>query len=476
MLDSWTLAGLVIALIHGAGLLTSVHVLMTGRTPQGALAWIFFLLLFPYLAVPLYWIFGPRRYDGYIDSRLTSPTPFDGIVAELQEAGDQFICERENGRSALVALERIVRLPFTRGNEIELLIDGEATFGAFFDAIQAAEHYVAIQFFIVHDDDIGRKMKNALIERAAAGVEVLFLFDEVGSRNLPDRYKEDLRDAGVRIQPFSTTRHANRLQLNFRNHRKLVLVDGKIGFVGGLNCGDEYMGRDPVLSPWRDTFTRIHGPSVQALQLSFVEDWHWATDEIPDWNWAPKAAPSGVDWNALVLPTGPADTFESCSLLFVALFHAAESRLWISSPYFVFDNQVLSALQLAALRGVDVRILVPERADYETAYFAGWSFHDDVLESGCRIYRYKSGFLHQKAVLVDEDLALLGTMNLDNRSMRLNFEIGILVENETFAGRVEEMLAQDFKEASEVRQEDLAEESFFFRLKARVARLFAPIL
>ena len=170
MPDSWTIVGLLIALTHVAGLFTAIHVLMTGRTPQGALAWIFSLLLFPYLAVPLYWVFGPRRYDGYIDSRLTSQTPFDEIVGELHESGGEYICDRDAGRSSLVALERIVRLPFTHGNEVQLLVDGEATFRAFFEAIRGAQRYIAVQFFIVHDDHIGRDMKDALIERARAGV------------------------------------------------------------------------------------------------------------------------------------------------------------------------------------------------------------------------------------------------------------------------------------------------------------------
>ncbi len=385
MLEFPILTGLLLVVIHGVGFLCSVHVLMTGRTPQGALAWIFFLVLLPYVAIPLYWIFGPRHYDGCIDARLSHPSPFDGIADELRSVSGQFILDRQDGRSALIALERIVRLPFTRGNHVELLIDGEATFDSFFAAIRGAQHYIAVQFFIVHDDQIGRKMRAELIDRVRDGVEVLFLYDEVGSRSLTDAYKQDLRNAGVQIQPFSTTRHANRFQLNFRNHRKMIVVDGKVAFVGGLNCGDEYLGRDPKLTPWRDTFTRIEGPSVHALQLSFIEDWHWATDNIPDWNWRPQSAPSGADWTALVLPTGPADTFESCSLLFVALFHAAETRLWISTPYFVFDNQIVSALQLAALRGVDVRILVPDHADHPTVYYAGCSFHREVLESDCRI-------------------------------------------------------------------------------------------
>ena len=471
-----TLYSIFIACVHSLGLVTAIRVLMGGRTPQGTLAWIFFLILVPYLAIPLYVVFGPKRYAGYVDARATRPSPFDGIVDELRMGAGSFIVDRDGGRSALVALERIVQMPFTRGNDVELLIDGQATFGAFFEAIASAEHYVAVQFFIVHDDQVGREMKNALIERAQAGVEVLFLFDEVGSHALPDAYKDELNDAGVQVQPFSTTRRSNRFQLNFRNHRKLIVVDGKTGFVGGLNCGDEYLGRDPKMSPWRDTFTRVKGPAVLALQLSFVEDWHWATDRIPDWNWTPEAAKSGVDWSALVLPTGPADTLESCSLLFVALCNTAESRLWISSPYFVFDNQILSALQLAALRGVDVRIIVPEETDNRMAQLAAWSLFGDVLESGCRIFSYQEGFLHQKAILVDEDLALVGTMNLDNRSMRLNFEVGILVENETFTERVAAMFEKDLDRSTEVRPSNLAKRNFWYRLQARAARLFAPIL
>lgn len=470
------LVGLLIAAIHGVGFACAVHVLITGRTPQGALAWIFFLILMPYAAIPLYWVFGPRRYAGYIDARLRRPSPLSAIADELIAAIGAFVVDQNGTRSTLVALERIVHLPFTRGNHIELLIDGAATFESFFAAIRSAEDYIAVQFFIVHDDEIGRRMKDELAARACAGVQVLFLYDEIGSRALPDCYRNDLRRAGVRIEPFSTTRHSNRFQINFRNHRKLLIVDGLVGFVGGINCGDEYLGRNPKFSPWRDTFARIEGPSVQALQLSFVEDWHWATDELPDWNWQPAPCASGADQKALVLPTGPADIFESCNLLFVALIHSAATRLWISTPYFVFDNQILSALQLAGLRGVDVRILVPERGDHAAVHYAGCSFHQDVLESDVRIFQYQEGFLHQKAMLVDDDLALLGTMNLDNRSMRLNFELGVLVEDCAVARDVETMLISDFRRAAELRLSDLESRSLRFRLASRAARLCAPIL
>ncbi|MEL6428981.1 MAG: cardiolipin synthase [Planctomycetota bacterium] len=469
------LSALVLA-AHGLGLASAAHVLMSGRTPQGVVAWIGFLLTIPYVAVPLYWVFGLRRYDGYVDARHARPSPFDGVVEELRMNTAAFVEEVPARTDLVVALERLVQLPLVGSSHVRTLVDGDAAFGCVEAAIDAATSYVLLQFFIVRDDGLGRRVSDALVRARERGVAVHFLYDEVGSRTLTDAFRERLRSSGARIEAFATTRRSHRFQLNFRNHRKLVVVDGVRAFTGGHNLGDEYLGLHPELSPWRDTFFELEGPVVQPLQLAFLEDWYWATDEIPDWRWEPRPAEGGPPVRALVLPTGPADEFESGTLLFVSLFHSAQRRLWISTPYFVFDGQILSALQLAALRGVDVRILVPEHADYETAYYAGWSFHREVLDAGCRIFRYDAGFMHQKAVLVDDDLALIGTMNLDNRSMRLNFELSVLVEGSSFAEELGGVLEADFEASNEVTLADMEETTTWFRLKARAARLFAPIL
>lgn len=479
MLDHWTL-GLLLLIFEALGIMSVVHVLMRGPTPQGVLAWIFFLITVPIFAVPLYWIFGPRKYDGYIDARRSTGAPFDGVVDRLRIDAIPLIVEREVEPPLVVALERLVRLPLTKGNRVDLLIDGEATRDAIFEVIDAAHETVLLQFFILRDDGFGVALAERLEAARARGVRVAFLYDEIGSRGLSKGYVRRLEAAGVEIEPFATTRRSHRFQLNFRNHRKVVVVDGEVGFVGGMNIGDEYLGLDPELSPWRDTFVRARGPVVAALQLSFLEDWYWATDQVPDWPWplhsAPNATEGGRTGHAIALPTGPADPFETCSLTFVALIDAAEDRLWIATPYFVFDTQVMAALQLAALRGVDVRVLVPERSDHAMAYYAGWSYHERVLESGCRIFRYAQGFMHQKALLVDDRWSMIGTKNLDNRSMRLNFEISLLVECPVFAAEVEEMLERDLAASVEVTRGRLDEQGPWFRLKARAARLFAPIL
>ena len=471
----YTLAGIFVAVAHLLGMASSWDAVMTGRTPQGTIAWIFSLVTIPYVSVPLYWVFGRRRYQGYVDARRAGHTSINVVAEDLRgRAGEHVTLLDEDDRHFEV-LEQLVSLPFTHGNDAGLLVDGKDTFDAVFEAIEKAERYVLVQFFIVRDDDLGRALVEKLCERAAAGVEVAFLYDEIGSRELSRRFLREARAAGVRLQPFKTTRGPrNRFQLNFRNHRKIVLVDGEVAFIGGLNVGVEYLGLGRM-GAWRDSFVRLAGPVVHGVQLAFLEDWHWATDEVPDWCWEPRSAP-GADRVGLVLPTGPADPVETASLVFVTLFGAATERLWITTPYFVFDSQVLGALQLAALRGVDVRIIIPEIADYRIVGFAAWTYFEEVLGSGVRLYRYRDGFMHQKLVIVDDRVVMIGTKNLDNRSQRLNFELSALFIDRELTTQASELFERDLAASTEVQEGALARQPLWFRFAARAARLFAPIL
>jgi cardiolipin synthase len=279
----------------------------------------------------------------------------------------------------------------------------------------------------------------------------------------------------VSIRPFGSNRRwRNPFQINFRNHRKIVVVDGRVAYVGGLNVGDEYIGRDPGFGPWRDTHVRLEGPAVHAVQLAFLEDWYWAAQETPPLDWTPRpVSPNGQ--NVLVLPTGPADELETCGLFFVHMINAAQQRLWITSPYFVPDPQVMCALQLASLRGVDVRIMLPEHADHLLVYLSSFSYLEEAEQADVKIYRYQPGFMHHKVILVDDHLAAVGTANLDNRSFRLNFEITVLVDDHGFAAQVEEMLRRDFQQCERAHAEDLLQRSFWFRVAVRVARLMSPL-
>ncbi|MDX5298999.1 MAG: phospholipase D-like domain-containing protein, partial [Gammaproteobacteria bacterium] len=260
-----------------------------------------------------------------------------------------------------------------------------------------------------------------------------------------------------------------------RTPRPLRGRAGRAGVVRGRPLGDEYLGAASGLAHWRDSHCRIEGPAVLALQLTFLEDWYWATHNIPRLHWRPWL-PSGGDRHVVVLPSGPADDVETCTLFFMHCITRAQKRLWIASPYFVPDLQILHALQLASLRGVDVRVLIPENPDHRVVWLAAYSYLVQAERAGVGIYRYKPGFMHQKVLLVDDRFAAIGTANLDNRSMRLNFEVNAIVEDETFVEEVERMLVRDLAQSRRMTAQDYRNRSTLFRLACRAARLMAPLL
>lgn len=462
------------------GIFTSIHAVMSTRTSQGAIAWAVSAITFPYLAVPAYWVFGRSKFDSYNLLRFSDKivnSDIHNMVLKYLES-ERLLAEprTHEDQCHLNLLDRISKLPTTTGNQAQLLIDGQQTFDAILAEIQKAKEYILFQFYILREDDLGQRVKQALLDKAKQGVRVYVLYDEIGSPAPSRQYCDDFRSAGAEIFPFNANK-GSRFRINFRNHRKIVIVDGKVAFVGGHNVGDEYLGKHPKLTPWRDTHVALRGPVVQCVQVPFVEDWNWATDVLLSDNlkWIPDsvAEPSMV---AACIPTGPADHFETGTLWFLHQINAAEKRLWIVSPYFVPDEQLLSALQLAALRGVDVRVIIPQNPDHWHVYLASFSYLQEVEAVGVKVYRYQPGFLHQKVVLIDDNVSCIGTANLDNRSMRLNFEITALIVDEPFAREVEKMLLNDLSECKPSLAIEYTERSFLFRLVVRIARLFAPIL
>lgn len=461
---------LVVAQILGAA--TSLNALLRSRTPQGTVAWMLALNAVPLIAVPAYWVLGRNRFHGYLTKRRDVDRVDDAEVTKLRADVEAWHPKDDGARVG----EELAELPYLEGNAVELLIDGAATFDSIFAGIERAQESVLVQFYIVHDDELGRGLQSRLIERAKQGVSVRFLYDEIGSADLPRRYVRELEEAGVEVSSFHSTRGSqNRLQLNFRNHRKIVVVDSSEAWVGGHNVGDEYMGRDPKVGPWRDTHMRIKGPAVLGLMVSFAEDWRWATDRaVLSDVWRQPEDASG-DAGVLILPTGPADRLETASLMFQLAIHFAQKRLWISSPYFVPDQAVLHALHLAAMRGVDVRILIPETPDSRLVYYSAFAFVEPLLESGIQILRYQPGFLHAKSFLVDDSFAGVGTANFDNRSFRLNFEVTAIVVDPTFVTEVEAMFEDDFGRAKPMKPGDFERRGLWFRLVAGAAYLLAPV-
>lgn len=465
----------VAAVFAVLGILSALEAILKTRTAQGAVAWAIVLVVLPPLFVPLYWIFGRRKFRGYAIAKRGDTRSIEALVQELGPQLSDLEVRPSHQDSRLRGISRLSTLPFTRRNHARLLIDGEQAFADMFAHIRAAKRYVLLEFYILRNDGIGNELADLLAAKSQEGVAIYFIYDEIGSLQLPRHYLRRLRSAGVNIVPFNSTKGAgNRLQLNFRNHRKIVVCDGDYAAISGMNIGDEYRHQHPVLSPWRDTGLAITGPAVQAIQLTFVEDWYWAQESLPELNWSPSPSPEG-DQRIVIVGTGPADSIESCALFFETLIHQARERLWIVSPYFVPDTPIIHALQLAAMRGVDVRIMLPEQPDKRIIKLSSYSAIRETLPHGVQFYYYQEGFLHQKVMLVDDDISVVGTANLDNRSFRLNFEISALVYDRDFSRELATMLERDFSQCRQLLPREVANWSLLRRLLSRCAYLFAPL-
>ena len=477
-LESYMWAELAIAL-HLAGLLAIAHVVMVGRTSEATIAWVMSLLTFPYLSLPLYLIFGRKRFRGYVKARRAGGVRMQALIREISGYQSVFCASHHNRLARVKVIEHLASMPFTEGNSFSLLINGQQTYQALYEAIEQAQDYVLVQFFIVKDDNTGRQFKQLLMRKAEQGVRVYFLYDEIGSVFLSSRFLRHLRQSGVDVSAFNASRGwRNRFQINFRNHRKLVVCDGRQAFIGGHNIGDEYLSLNKKMGFWRDTHCLIEGPAVLCAQLGFIEDWHWATGHELQLNWQhPQLSndSSEATSDVLILPTGPADYMENCSLFFVTSINAAEQRLWITTPYFVPNREVITALILASLRGVDVRIMLPEKPDHMLVYLSSFTFFKECLRAGIGIYRYHAGFMHQKVMLIDDYMSVVGSANLDNRSLRLNFEISAVVIDEQVVKAVELMLEEDFIYCTKMTTDELLAKPFYFKLASRLARLSAPL-
>ena len=463
----------VAAAFYVAAAICSVREIMNSRTAQGSIAWLLSMFFLPFITVPLYLVFGWRSFSDYKNIRKRL-----GRDNRTRQA-EQLKLHDEEGNRQWPVLSKIAGLPFLSGNKVELLIDGEATFQSMLDGISQARHTILLQFFIIRDDEIGTRIKDALLERAHAGVKIHVLYDEIGSKSLGNAFISALRDAGVKVSGFNEKhkylRMLGPMRLNYRNHRKIVVTDFEHAWVGGLNIGDEYRGITKQFGAWRDTHVKVSGPAAVACALSFTEDWQWANsvelslDRITDYT-------KPGDESVLVMPTGPADELEECAIAFAEVAARARKRLWITSPYFVPSIDIMTSLYAASMRGVDVRILLPEKADHTTVWLASHAHADEMVARGVKIYRYTEGFLHQKVTLLDDDLASVGTVNFDNRSFRINFEITLWFTHERMIEKISNMLERDFSNASLLKEDELDKRSYIFRVLAQGARLLSPIL
>lgn len=450
----------------------AVREVLASRTSQGSIAWLVSLAFLPFPTAFVYMVFGWKHFDSYAKTRM------EVRGGRLIRSEELAVIDRETGKEWPVQL-RAAGMPFTAGNRADLLVDGDATFDSIFEGIAAAQHYVFVQFYIIRHDPLGQRLAAVLMERARAGVAVYVLYDDVGSNSMSEEFRERLRAEGIKIFGFN---HRHRwlrvfgpMRINWRNHRKNVVVDGRIGWTGGLNVGVEYLGQDKTFGHWRDTQLKLEGPAVSSLSLIFQEDWLWATGEVLQ-----VERPSPIDepgtTPALVMATGPADRFEACAIAFSDVIAQARQRLWVVSPYFVPDTDMRTAFYAAHLRGVDVRIMLPEKPDHLLVWLASNAHADAMVQHGISVYRYHRGFLHQKVLLMDDRIASVGSVNFDNRSFAINFEMTVWMPDPKVVADVEAMLLHDFVDCREVSLDEVQRRGALRRFTEQAAKLFSPIL
>ncbi len=489
--ESFYLFGILYLLVEMTGIYYAFHAVLNTRTSQAAIAWAISLIIIPLLILPLYWIFGSSRFYAYMDSfRKASLHDIETAKKAIQELKRYHVDELHGMEDIGHTVNNLELLPFTTSNSVKLLINGEETYQAMIKAIEEAKDYVLLQFYIIKNDHVGETFRQLLTEKMQQGVRVYFLYDGLGSFALSSRYIQELREAGAHVTAFNERKGVGKyLHINFRNHRKILIVDGLKAFVGGLNLGLEYLGEDKNMGYWRDTHVELEGPSVQATQSIFAKDWYWSIGHVPELNWQIQTARSlcvfkegpandktPCDQKVMILDTGPADQKPVCSLFYCAMINQAKERLWIATPYFVPDAEIINALKNAALRGVDVRLILPEKYDHYYVYLTSFAYYRELQGYQIKIYRYTKGFSHQKVILVDDSLSGIGTVNLDNRSIHLNFEVMAYVAEQTFNQQVAEMLEYDMNNCYLDDLDDFEKRPFWFKAVSRVFYLMSPIL
>ncbi|TWU22266.1 putative cardiolipin synthase YwiE [Novipirellula galeiformis] len=485
--DQWwfiTVIPAIVILIELLAIASAFHSLRHVRTSQAAVAWVIGLITIPFLVLPMYWVFARHRFEGY---REAIRAVGERYVQSVELVRRELVTE-VNARSTsasttsanttLEYLADVLDTPLCTGNTFRLLIDGEAFFDTLLSQIEAAQEYLYLAFYIIRDDELGNRVAEALVASAARGVVVRLLYDEVGCLRLSQAYLDRLAEGGVDVRAFNTRQgFVNRFQINFRNHRKLVIVDGKVAIVGGLNLGDEYLGKASWVTRWRDTAVEIHGELARKVQAVFAGDYYWAARiDLPEARWDRDPNPQNDSGLAAVCATGPADPRPRATMMFAAVAGAARERLWISTPYLVPDDALMVALSMARARGVDVRLLIPSVADQWAVYMAGYHYEQELAELGIPVYRYQGGVLHQKCVLVDDELVLIGSTNFDNRSLHLNFELMVAIAEPSLITEVANMLEQDFAESQWSNALDGPLRPWLARVGTAIARLFSPVL
>ncbi len=464
-------AGLAVWVI-GVGIV----IVLQRRSATATLAWLLALAFLPILGLVVYRLIGPLRLERKKFRRSASKRVVGEALAALASLADNSV---EHQQLARLAIELGEASPL-RAGKVEIYLDGVSTYAAILAAVAAAKHHIHIEYYIWEPDQIGLQLRDALIERAKAGVEVRLIVDGTGSNKLTKKnFYRPLAEAGVQVARFNPIRlRSLRLRRpDFRTHRKIVVCDGNVGFTGGMNITDFHSA---ALSKeyWRDTHVQVTGTAVWPLQRMFIEDWYFAaeTKKFPvKPEMFPSAEPPGEHLVQIVGSGPDSDAFAIHKMMFTAINQSTD-RCWLTTPYFVPDEALLMAITTAALRDVDVRLIVPKKGDSRLVDLAARSYFPELLAAGVRVYEYEARFIHAKTLVCDNDVAIIGTANLDNRSFRLNFEVAAFVLGPTANLTLGNAFLADLKDCTEITRSAFGKQPFGKRLGQASARLISPLL
>ncbi len=481
---SWNTVFLVLNIIYLAtALVFAINIILDNRNPTKTISWVLVLFLVPVLGLIFYFIAGKNYRKEKIFSR-KGHRDFERIrnlsdhqLIDLQQ--ESFI-DNDKIRTKLPIINLLLRNSkalLTTNNHVEILNDGKQTFDAIKLELKKAKKHIHLEFYIIDDDNIGNEIREILISKAKEGVKVRMIFDDVGSWKLGKKFTRSLESAGVELYPFMPVRFALLANhINYRNHRKIIVVDGKIGFVGGINIADRYLVGNKKIPFWRDTHLRIEGEAVNSLQVVFLVDWHFVSEEIVSGiSYFPK---SKIKNKQLVQITasGPDSDWSSIMQAYFSAISTAQKYIYIAIPYFIPNESILTALKTVALSGIDVKILIPGIADSHLAYNGTRSYIDELLEAGISVFEYLKGFVHSKLIIVDDIFASVGTANMDIRSFDNNFEVNAIIYDEEFCRKLKDYFLEDLANSREIDLDFNKKRSLRTKAFESFSRIFSPLL
>jgi cardiolipin synthase len=462
---AWTMIG-------GIDLVAIMALLYRGQGVERTLAWLFAVIAFPGLGAMAYLLLADPTIKRTRFRRRRS-----SAAAALRKATTALLPGDSAESQVLAAAARATGLEPTVGNRVEVLTGDETAFARVESALRGARHRIWAEYYLIRRDETGHRFLDILADKSREGIDVRLIYDALGSFRMSRPRLQAIAAAGGRCEEFLPINPLRkRWAVHLRNHRKLIVIDSTVAFTGGMNVGDEYSGRARRRGTlhFSDTHLRLEGPCVEDLEEVFADDWHFATGEMPVLGEG-QATSSGSARVAIV-PSGPDQVLNASQLNYFVGINSAQRSVWLTSPYFIPDEAILTALTGAALKGVDVRILVPERCDVLLVGPAGRSFYQQLLMVGVRIFEYLPAMLHAKTMIIDERLAMVGSANIDMRSFRLNFEVGAMIDDAKVAAVLQERFEAQVSESREITLEQVLGWPVPKRLQHGAARLFSPLL